>query len=143
VSLIDIYPTMLDLCHLPNVKGLEGTSLLPLLEDPSYRRREPVITTWYYNNHAARSLNFRYIRYRDGSEELYDHRPDPNEQQNIAGDPERASIKEKLGAAMPEKDVVPSSIKDGDNDSFGKKVELLRSEGVPAWLGTTPGSTTD
>jgi iduronate 2-sulfatase len=138
VSLIDIYPTMLDLCNLPRVKGLEGTSLLPLLEDPTLRRTEPVITTWHYRNHAARSLNFRYIRYRDGTEELYDHRSDPKEHRNLAGDPERARIKEKLGAFMPKNDAVPTSIKDGDTDSFGRKVEKLRSEGVPDWLGKDP-----
>lgn len=138
VSLIDIYPTMLELCNLPNVTGLEGTSLMPILEDPAIRRIEPVITTWYYDNHAARSLNFRYIRYRDGSEELYDHRSDPNEHRNLASDPERARIKEKLGAYMPKNDAVPTSMKDGGTDSFGRKVETLRSEGVPTWLGTEP-----
>jgi len=138
VSLIDIYPTMLDLCNLPSVKGLEGTSLMPILENPATRRIEPVITTWHYRNHAARSLNFRYIRYRGGTEELYDHRSDPKEHNNLAGDPERARIKEKLGAFMPKNDAVPTSMKDGDTDSFGRKVEKLRSEGVPDWLGSDP-----
>ncbi len=136
VSLIDIYPTMLELCNLPNVKGLEGTSLLPQLEDPATRRIEPAITTWHYKNHAARSLNFRYIRYRDGTEELYDHRSDPNEHRNLAGDPKYARIRKKLGAYMPKNDAMPSSMKDGGTDSFGRKVEKLRSDGVPDWLGT-------
>ena len=61
VSLLDIYPTLLDLVDLPEVKGLEGKSLLPLLEDSSARRVEPAVTTWHYNNHSVRSLNFRYI----------------------------------------------------------------------------------
>jgi len=138
VSLIDVYPTMLELCHLPSVKGLEGTSLLPLLEDPACRRTEPAITTWHYSNHAARSRNFRYIRHRDGTEELYDHRSDPNEHHNLAGDPEHARIKEKLAASMPKNDAVPTSMKDGSTDSFGRKVEKLRSEGIPTWLGTEP-----
>lgn len=136
VSLIDIYPTMLDLCNLPDVKGLEGTSLLPQLKDPAARRTEPAITTWYYKNHAARSLNFRYIRYRDGSEELYDHRSDPNEHHNLAGDSQYTRIKEKLGAYMPTNDVMPASMKDGGTDSFGRKVEMLKTDGVPKWLGS-------
>jgi iduronate 2-sulfatase len=138
VSLIDIYPTMLDLCNLPKVSGLEGASLVRLLEDPTAPRAEPAITTWHYRNHAARSLNFRYIRYRDGTEELYDHRSDPNEHENLTGDSERARIKEELRAYMPKNDAVPISMKDGGTDSFGRKVEKLHSEGVPDWLGNDP-----
>jgi iduronate 2-sulfatase len=141
VSLIDIYPTLLDLCSLPNVKGLEGISLIPQLQDPSTRRLEPAITTWQYNNHAARSLNFRYIRYRDGSEELYDHRTDPGEHQNLANDPKLASIKKKLGAYMPTNNVVPTSIKEGGTDSYGRKYARLRNEGIPEWLGDDPART--
>jgi len=138
VSLIDIYPTMLELCNLPDVKGLEGTSLIPQLHDPKAERRNPAITTWQYNNHAARSQNFRYIRYRDGSEEMYDHRTDPNEHHNIANDPKIASIKKKLGDHMPKKNVVPKSIQDGGTDSYGKRFEKLRDDGVPTWLGKVP-----
>ena len=134
VSLIDIYPTMLELCNLPEVKGLEGVSLLPQLKDPKAERRNPAIITWQYNNHAARSQNFRYIRYRDGSEEMYDHRTDPNEHHNIADDPKLASIKKKLGDFMPKNNVVPKSIEDGGTDSYGKRYERLRDEGVPVWL---------
>ena len=138
VSLIDIYPTMLELCDLPEVKGLEGTSLTPQLNNPKAERRSPAITTWQYNNHAARSQNFRYIRYRDGSEELYDHRSDPNEHHNVAGDPKLASIKKKLSGYLPAENVVPKSIEDGGTDSYGKRFEKLRDEGVPAWLGLVP-----
>jgi iduronate 2-sulfatase len=111
---------------------------MPLLEDPSLRRTVPAITTWQYNNHAARSQNFRYIRYRDGTEELYDHRTDPNEHINLAGDPKFASIKTKLGAAMPATNVVPEEIEKGETDSYGRKYKMLRDEGVPDWLGTMP-----
>jgi iduronate 2-sulfatase len=140
VSLIDIYPTMLELCHLPSVKGLEGISLAPQLKDPKTRRVEPAITTWHYNNHAARSLNFRYIRYRDGTEELYDHRTDPNEHHNLAGDPRLASIKSKLGDSMPDENVMPKALLDGDTDTYGRKVERLKKEGVPGWLGRIPSN---
>ena len=116
---------------------------MPQLQDPSTRRIEPAITTWQYNNHAARSLNFRYIRYRDGTEELYDHRSDPNEHHNLAGDPEFASIKKKLGAYMPTDNVVPTSIKDGGTDTYGRKYERLRTEGVPQWLGRIPSNDRD
>jgi iduronate 2-sulfatase len=109
-------------------------SLVPMLEDSDFDRTEPAITTWYYKNHAARSRNFRYIRYRDGTEELYDHRTDPQEHENLAADPELAGIKEKLGAYMPKRDVVPASFDKDGVDSFGRKVEMLRNQGVPEWL---------
>ena len=133
---------MLELCDLPKVKGLEGISLLPQLESPTARRIEPAITTWQYNNHAARSLNFRYIRYRDGTEELYDHRSDPDESHNLAGDPKLASIKKKLRGYLPMKNVVPSSIQAGDADAYGRKYNLLRDQGVPDWLGQIPANLT-
>ena len=90
------------------------------------------------NNHAARSLNFRYIRYRDGSEELYDHRTDPNEHDNLAADPQFSRIKEKLAAYLPVKNVMPKSLQEGGTDSYGRKLQRLRSEGVPDWLGKVP-----
>ena len=137
-SLLDIYPTLLELVDLPNVKGLEGTSLLSQLEDPTARRTEPAVTTWYYNNHSVRDLNFRYIRYRDGSEELYDHRSDPGEHRNLAADPEFVPVKKRLAAYVPKRNAVPDSIKNGGSDSFGRKVEMLRAKGVPDWLGKHP-----
>ena len=137
-SLLDVYPTLLELIDLPGVEGLEGTSLLPQLEDPAARRTEPAITTWYYNNHSVRDLNFRYIRYRDGAEELYDHRSDPGEHLNLAADSKYSEVKERLAAYVPEKNAVPASIKNGGLDSFGRKVEMLRAEGVPDWLGKVP-----
>ena len=134
-SLLDIYPTLVDLLELPGVEGLEGVSLRPQLEDPTVQRSEPAVTTWYYNNHAVRDRDFRYIRYRDGSEELYDHRSDPNEHRNLSADSEYGAVKERLGAYIPQNNVVPDVIAEGGLDSFGRKVEKLRTEGVPEWLG--------
>jgi arylsulfatase A-like enzyme len=71
VSLIDLYPTLIELAGLPPKEGLDGQSLVPLLKDPQADRAEPAITTWLEGNHAVRSKDWRYIRYRDGSEELY------------------------------------------------------------------------
>ena len=142
VSLLDIYPTLLDLVDLPAVKGLEGRSLLPLLESPSARRVEPAVTTWHYNNHSIRGQNFRYIRYRDGTEELYDHRSDPGEHRNLAADSKYKEVRARLAAYLPKKNAVPKSIQEGGSDSFGRKVEGLLAEGVPAWLGKDPGKPT-
>lgn len=138
VSLLDLYPTMIELCGLPAVNRLEGISLLPQLDNPAVLRHEPVITTWQYNNHAVRDRNFRFIRYRDGSEELYDHRVDPGEHRNLAMNPEFAGVKRRLTTAIPRVNVVPKSMQEGDADSYGRKYEMLRDQGIPDWLGDLP-----
>lgn len=120
--------------------GLEGTSLIPQLLNPKLKRVIPVVTTWQYNNHAVRSMNFRYIRYRDGSEELYDHRTDPREHHNLAGDAAYLAVKERLAKAIPTRNKKPSSLESGGNDSYGRKYEMLREQGVPVWLGAEPAA---
>jgi iduronate 2-sulfatase len=138
VSLLDIYPTLVELCGLPSMKGLEGVSLRPQLADPSASRGAPVVTTWHYNNHAVRGPRWRYIRYRDGSEELYNHKSDPNEHVNLAADLKHAKIKERFRRYLPTKNVRPLSMKDGGLDSHGRKVGALRKEGILDWLGKVP-----
>jgi arylsulfatase A-like enzyme len=102
VSLLDIYPTLADLCGLPVGKQLEGRSLKPLLDDPTTEWDRPVITSHGFQNHAVRSERYRYIRYSDGTEELYDHEIDPMEWTNLAGDAKHAEVKKQLAAWLPE-----------------------------------------
>ena len=92
VGLIDVYPTLMELCGFPIDPSLDGLSLVPLLNDPNAPRDRPVLTTFGRGNHAVRSTRWRYIRYHDGSEELYDHEKDPNEWENLAGDPRFRSV---------------------------------------------------
>ena len=87
-ELLDIYPTLVELCGLPARKGLEGHSLVPQLKDPSAPRPWPAITTHNQGNDSVRTEHWRYIRYANGSEELYDHRNDPNEWTNVVADAE-------------------------------------------------------
>jgi len=101
VSLLDIYPTLADLCGLPIGKQLEGRSLKPLLEDPKAEWDRPVITSYGFQNHAVRSERYRYIRYSDGTEELYDHETDPMEWTNLAGEAKYAEVKKQLAAWLP------------------------------------------
>jgi len=105
VSLLDIYPTLADLCGLPVGEHLEGKSLKPLLEDPAAAWDRPVVTTHGRQNHSVRSERWRYIRYSDGTEELYDHQNDPMEWTNLAGDPKAAAVKEKLAGSLPKVNV--------------------------------------
>jgi arylsulfatase A-like enzyme len=83
VGLIDVFPTLLDLAHLPQRTDLQGKSLKPLLEKPKSPWNRPAICTFGPNNHSLRGNRYRYTRYADGSEELYDHRDDPNEWKNL------------------------------------------------------------
>jgi len=101
VSLLDIYPTLCELCGLPIRPELEGRSLRPLLENPQAPWDRPVVTTYGRNNHAVRSERWRYIRYSDGSEELYDHQRDPLEWTNLADRPEYAGVKKQLARWLP------------------------------------------
>jgi arylsulfatase A-like enzyme len=105
VSLLDIYPTLVDLCGLPERDGLSGRSLVPLLADAQAPWERPAITTHGRLNHAIRSERWRYIRYEDGSEELYDHAHDPMEYTNLAGRPEHAAIQQQLAAWLPRENV--------------------------------------
>jgi len=105
VSLLDIYPTLADVCGLPVGEQLEGRSLKPLLADPAAPWDRPVITTHGRNNHSVRSERYRYIRYSDGSEELYDHEHDPMEWTNLAADPQLAQVKKELAEWLPKVNV--------------------------------------
>ncbi|WP_153557043.1 sulfatase [Roseimaritima sediminicola] len=93
VELLDLYPTLADLAGLPAPEGVEGLSLRPQLMNPQEAvRQRPAITTHNRGNDAVRSLHYRYIRYLDGAEELYDTRRDPHEHHNLAGDPAMADV---------------------------------------------------
>ena len=102
VSLIDIYPTLVDLCGLPKRDGLDGHSLKPLLENPKREWEHPVVMTYGENNHAIQTERWRYIEYRDGGMELYDHSKDPNEWTNLAGSPDYEEVITKLRTVLPD-----------------------------------------
>ncbi|MBY5959395.1 sulfatase [Membranicola marinus] len=85
-ELLSIYPTLVDLCHLPPNPANEGKSFLPLFNDENLAWEYPAITTYGRGNHSVVFGNYRYIRYDDGSEELYDRQEDPNEWNNLAID---------------------------------------------------------
>ena len=101
-ELLDMYPTLLDLCGLPKNEALEGLSLVPQLKDALTDRPRPAITTHNHDNHGVRSKDWRYIRYADGSEELYDMQSDPNEWKNLAVDPSYAETIEAHRKWLPQ-----------------------------------------
>lgn len=75
---------------------MHGESLAPLLREPGRATRRAVVTTFERGNTSLRTQNWRYIRYADGSEKLYDHRNDPHEWRNLAGSREHAVRKAAL-----------------------------------------------
>jgi arylsulfatase A-like enzyme len=102
VSLLDLYPTLVELANLPAPpQQLEGNSLVPLLNDPGIRWEHVAISTWKFKNHAVQNERYRYIRYREGEEELYDHKTDPNEWENLAGNRKYTRVKQQLAASLP------------------------------------------
>ncbi|MFW6171261.1 MAG: sulfatase-like hydrolase/transferase, partial [Planctomycetota bacterium] len=128
VSLLDIYPTLADLCGLPPREGLSGQSLVPLLADADAHWKRPAITTHGRLNHAVRTRRWRYIRYADGSEELYDHASDPMEYVNLAEHPAYEEIKEPLAAWLPKKNAENAPYDDGSKlDEAKKKPEEKQS----------------
>lgn len=108
VELIDIFPTLLDLCGMPARSDIEGHSLTPLLKDASAAWQWPAITTHNQGNHTVRTEDWRYIRYADGSEELYDLKADPNEWTNLAKDGKHDARKAELAKWLPKIDLPPA-----------------------------------
>jgi len=104
VSLVDLFPTLVQFCGLPMPKHmLEGRSLQPLLDRPATRWDRPVLTVYGEQCGSLRDETHRYIRYPDGIEELYDHRVDPHEWNNLAARPEMAAVKQRLAKWFPER----------------------------------------
>jgi arylsulfatase A-like enzyme len=84
VDLMSLYPTLAALIGLPPPSHVEGSSIAPLLAEPNRQwHASPALTTWHFNNHAVRTDRWRYLRWNDGSEELYDHQNDPFEWHNL------------------------------------------------------------
>ncbi len=102
VELLDIYPTLAQLCDLPLPELLEGHSLVPQLADAAATRAWPAITTHNHDNHSVRSLEWRYIRYADGSEEVYNLIDDPHEWTNMVGDDALTSTIQSHREWLPE-----------------------------------------
>ncbi len=102
VSLIDMYPTFIELCKLPTTKNIEGISLAVSLKEPSGATdRNVFLPSNERGSYAVINTNWRYIRYFDGGEELYNVKEDPNEWHNLATDEKYAPIIRELQKSAP------------------------------------------
>ena len=108
-ELLDIYPTLCELAALPPPEGLEGLSLGPQLRDAAAQRDRPAITTHNPLNHGVRSERWRYIRYADGSEELYDMQEDPHEWTNLAASPAHTDVVAEHRRWLPATNAAPAA----------------------------------
>lgn len=100
-SLVDLYPTLSGLAGLAPPKTAEGRDLSAAIRDETPDAVEGVLTTYGIGNHAVRTDRYRFIRYADGTTELYDHTNDPNEWTNLSGRPEHAATERSLLAMLP------------------------------------------
>lgn len=106
-ELLDLYPTLVELCGLPPRTDLEGVSLAPQLKDAAAIRDRPAITSHNQGNFGIRTEQWRYIRYADGAEELYDMVADPHEWVNLAS--QRRGVCAELEKSIPKRDSGPVS----------------------------------
>jgi iduronate 2-sulfatase len=103
VQLVDLFPTLCELTGAPVPEGVEGKSLAAVLRDPAATVHEAAFSYAGNGHHALRSDRFAYMRYSDGSEELYDMDSDPGQFKNLAKIPAHATALEGLRRQLQER----------------------------------------
>jgi arylsulfatase A-like enzyme len=101
VSMLDIYPTVMELLGIEPPHAMEGESLVPFLHDANYKRTQPAIVTWERGSHSVVRDGWNYIHYKDGSEELYNQNEDPDEYKNLASDVRYRTLMDELKSFIP------------------------------------------
>lgn len=102
VSLLDLYPMLCSLCSLPQVSGLQGNDISVLVNNPDTEWNRPCLSNYIRGNCTVHYKNWNYIRYKDGSEELYDISADENEYDNLAGRKEYREMMDMLAEYIPD-----------------------------------------
>ena len=101
VNLVSIFPTLVSLLGMDSDIPFDGPDLSPLLKNPDDKWEHPSVIDYEYRNSAVRNERWRYIRYKDGTDELYDHVSDPNEWNNLTADPKYQKTKDILADYLP------------------------------------------
>ncbi|RCS47766.1 DUF4976 domain-containing protein [Bremerella cremea] len=104
VELVDLYPTLTQLCAVEAPSGLPGESLVPLLDNPAATWNKPAITQTRRNKnrmgYSLRNERYRLVTWGEGQHQLYDYNTDPNEKNNLANSPQHAQLLEQLMAEL-------------------------------------------
>ena len=129
VSLIDMYPTFQEMCGLPKTRqNLEGTSIASILSEPAnIKDRSIFLPHMHPGEYAIINRDWRYIRYGEDGEELYDLNKDPNEWNNLAGEKKYAKIMNRLASFAPNK-FAPQARK------LNAKRDLFVKDGSYKWI---------
>lgn len=105
-ELVDVYPTICDLVGVPVPETVQGESLRPILEDPAASARDDAFSLERRSGHFLRNDRWAYMRYIDGTAELYDMEADPGQFTNLAGVPDHAEIEAALRRRLEERAAV-------------------------------------
>ena len=97
-ELVDIYPTVCELTGLGIPETVQGTSTVPVLKDPATSVKQEALS--FHKGHSLRTADWHYMRYNDGSEELYDMESDPHEFHNLAHVAAHATTREQLRSQL-------------------------------------------
>lgn len=139
VELVDIYPTLAELCGLPVPEGLEGTSFAPLIDNPAFKWKTAVFSQVSHTNkdlgRSITTLLNRYNSWGHEGEELYDHESDPKEYNNLASNPDDSGTVKKLKSilsggwkkALPPVYTKSTWYPDADSDGYGSTTDSIRS----------------
>ena len=123
VGLIDLYPTLVDLCKLPKNTSNDGKSLVPLLKNTAKKWDYPVYSFYGTDNLSIYKDNYHYIRYEDGAEEFYDLAADANEWKNQAVKLKGSVLLKSFRKLAPSKTAsyAPKSVMEGNAYFKSKK----------------------
>ena len=128
VNLIDLYPTLVELCGLPAKSELDGRSFKPLLLDPKLAW-QPTLTVFGKGNASINGERYHYLKYTDGVEEFYDRTSDPMEWENLITKltPQQRIEKERLEKLVPAK-MTPSVKSSPKNKKIRTLNEKIKGE---------------
>jgi arylsulfatase A-like enzyme len=136
VSTMDLYVTLTELTGMEAPDHVQGTSLVPLLKDPSKRPNRAVVSTSGFKTHVVSGERFRYLSYPDGAEEFYDIENDPHEWHNLASNPAYAEHKARLVKWLPKKNAPQIG---GNRGGAGRQAAGERAQAGPRGEGAQAG----
>jgi uncharacterized sulfatase len=141
VSLVDVYPTLTELCGLPAPPGLEGHSLAPLLRDPTAMWEHPVRSVvvrgekqsgYLELGRSVHTDHHTFIEWPDHTRQLYDDQADPKQAHNLAADPKQADLFAKLQKSLLPQDRIRAQKGGIKVDDEGTKKSKKKKKDAPA-----------